>query len=364
MSAVMNGEITKKQLQIALGIAGFAASARWIKFSIYEGLLPQLECRGSGRGRGKVYYWSNSESLIGQAVAIRSLREKGFSNDRIALSLWLLGFRIDLGRAKEGWKAFFDGIGRWERRKVARAERRRGSFSHISDRASYLSGAMASKVSSELKFNNQEVRDLIIGLFPLISIEGRPSIGSAATLDLFSILEGRSSEFPQDGIVLLRSAFGAAAKDRLVRLLSNSETDDLLVARDLMQQLVALVGEIIPQLREVQDHLTTIDWIIVRLGPFLLGLFVELVRNGRASDTAFTIEKVSEFVRGRALPPPQFLGSVRSDPKFAAQVADLLGTLADLWNVKGFPFVHAGAPTPIPSVFSPASCLRGILSSY
>lgn len=67
-----------------------------------KGLLPQLTERGSGRGRGKSYSWSDPE-ILNQVMAIRALFAQRTKTEYVHLALWHCGYDVDPPSARDLW---------------------------------------------------------------------------------------------------------------------------------------------------------------------------------------------------------------------------------------------------------------------
>jgi len=107
---------SERQLMIAMAADGrpvaLAELVRWRK----DGLLPQLAAQGLGQGRGKTYYWGQSDILAHARAAYDFLAKYGRPDASIRM-LWLSGFVVPLPRLRRAWLHHL---------KVASTARRRG----------------------------------------------------------------------------------------------------------------------------------------------------------------------------------------------------------------------------------------------
>jgi hypothetical protein len=67
-----------------------------------NGLLPQFSSQGLGLGKGRNYYWSETD-IADRACAIYDLLEYRTRNDPVILALWFLGFKVSLPQLRRAW---------------------------------------------------------------------------------------------------------------------------------------------------------------------------------------------------------------------------------------------------------------------
>ena len=94
--------ITPEDLRTELDRLGVAVSLRTLTDWRAKGLLPPLEKKGLGQGRGTTHYWSDPEVIPQAALIHRFLGEYAVA-DAVLLELWTAGYSVSHERAKESW---------------------------------------------------------------------------------------------------------------------------------------------------------------------------------------------------------------------------------------------------------------------
>src|ERR1700748_1164763 len=94
--------LTLASLRSAMEASGRPMSERKARDWLSKGLIPRPPRPGRGQGKGRpAYSWSNPRVLVQARVAHDLLeRYPRAGADLACLSLWLLGFDIDLGRVR------------------------------------------------------------------------------------------------------------------------------------------------------------------------------------------------------------------------------------------------------------------------
>jgi hypothetical protein len=94
-----------------------------------KGYLPPLQVKGLGQGKGKTYFWSDTE-VIEQALLVDEALQSNFRGKRILITLWLFGYDLPSALIREH---LLDGLGKFA--KMARGENQgRGAIEeHIDD---------------------------------------------------------------------------------------------------------------------------------------------------------------------------------------------------------------------------------------
>lgn len=97
--------ITPEDLRTELDHLGMAVTSRTLTDWRTKGLLPPLQSKGLGKGRGAIRFWGNPE-VITQAALVHQFLEKYAVADAALLKLWTAGYEVSNERAKECWLSY------------------------------------------------------------------------------------------------------------------------------------------------------------------------------------------------------------------------------------------------------------------
>ena len=92
--------LTSKQVINELAKTGRRVTARKLTDWRARELLPQLSEKGKGRGKGKVYLWTQPD-ILDRAAFVAD--HKGWDTSRVILVLWCCGFEVPQKTLKGAW---------------------------------------------------------------------------------------------------------------------------------------------------------------------------------------------------------------------------------------------------------------------
>lgn len=104
--------MTEDDLIIALDERGIPANKRVLTDWRRKHYLPPLQSLGRGQGKGKTYFWADS-NLIERAVLVDELLLDGFKGTRVNLTLWLFGHEAPLSIIRERLLAGIEKFEHW-----------------------------------------------------------------------------------------------------------------------------------------------------------------------------------------------------------------------------------------------------------
>ena len=99
--------ITPDDLRAELERLGVAVSLRTLTDWRAKGLLPRLEQKGLGQGKGTQQRWLNPE-IVDQAIATHFLLKRYSNTQAALLSLWSAGYSVPTNGAKNAWLSRLD----------------------------------------------------------------------------------------------------------------------------------------------------------------------------------------------------------------------------------------------------------------
>ena len=92
--------LTPKQVVNELAKTGRRMTERKLTDWRARELLPKLSEKGKGRGKGKVYFWTQPD-ILDRAAFVAD--HKGWDTSRVLLVLWCCGFEVPQKTLKEAW---------------------------------------------------------------------------------------------------------------------------------------------------------------------------------------------------------------------------------------------------------------------
>src|SRR5579859_4513791 len=101
--------ITIGDVVLELERRGYHVTPRRIHDWIGKKLLPKLEHRGRGQGKGWIYYWDDPR-VIDQAIAVHHLFEWRRIARDLYLPLFLLGYSVQLDLVHERLKVWLERV--------------------------------------------------------------------------------------------------------------------------------------------------------------------------------------------------------------------------------------------------------------
>ncbi len=93
---------SERQLAIAMAATGRPVSLEELTAWRKDGLLPPLANTGLGTGKGKSYYWRESNILEQAQMAWDAMRSHG-RKDQALVALFLSGFSVPLAQLRRAW---------------------------------------------------------------------------------------------------------------------------------------------------------------------------------------------------------------------------------------------------------------------
>lgn len=99
--------ITEDQLIEDLRKLGYCVKKRRLTDWRANELLPELSSKGQGKGRGKLYFWSQPD-ILRHAITVYELLEWHTRFNEIYLPLWLLGFPAPLDTVRKKLIEWYD----------------------------------------------------------------------------------------------------------------------------------------------------------------------------------------------------------------------------------------------------------------
>lgn len=335
--------LTPDGLRAELRQRGYRTSKRWILEGVRKGLLPQLSDRGRGQKRGKSYYWSDP-AVIEQAVAIYILRRLKYPTSVVRLSIWLIGFPCGIAKVRSAWLSRIERIAIQQALKAKAAKgRARSQFNDFEDQASELSLPIAKAASKVfgmdkeiLKSATLEIYVLVFGDQPLFAVESVEYLLEVAAL-IAGLERVNFGERDLAGILRFFQGLTWASVYSSAKDFSN---DELEVARQQWQRLVALLTAAFPMLRDDMQGLRVVDYLSIKLGAICLAPFLKLIREGKRRELNITLDNIAKFVETRAIPKslPELQVRLNSDPDFARSLTTLVNELSAIWRYGRFPF--------------------------
>jgi hypothetical protein len=164
--------ITPKSLRSSLRGAGRDVSLRTLRSWRTVGLLPPLQTRGKGRGRGKSHFW-RSPGLFEQAITICELLARKYPNDEARLVIWWLGFPVAVQKVRTAWLSRLGKMDMNLRSKITKAARKRGEpFSDLEDEISEIVKAHVINLARQFGFDRELLFQPVIDLFGFVFKNG------------------------------------------------------------------------------------------------------------------------------------------------------------------------------------------------
>ena len=177
--------ITPDDLRAELERLGLAVSLRTLTDWRAKGLLPLLEKKGLGRGKGTQQGWLNPE-IVDQAIATHFLLKRYSNTQAALLSLWSAGYSVPTNGAKNAWLSRLDRelkshqkhakkwggysllISGWIKRAVKRKYVNPSIYNSL-DFSDFITEAFGLAIDPEFDFDLKSTSTLIIDVFKLES---------------------------------------------------------------------------------------------------------------------------------------------------------------------------------------------------
>jgi hypothetical protein len=239
-----------------------------------SGLLPPFSSRGRGQGKGKTYYWTQTD-ILAQAQTVHDLLHRHGRADTVLVTLWLCGFDVPLSRLRRAWMSTRCIV---ETRKTIRGK----SFPPRAHADDGVSGLL---------------------LDAMFNLADAANMGAAA--DDTTAVRLIAQALAKVDMTDLETHWNADAARlwRLLRMLAaEAHVDALVVAADEgeMRQARRYLSL---ATRLLQDATTSRLWIAERMARPLFSLAVAMLRSGRGDLLARLASRASTMGRQNTLQP-------------------------------------------------------------
>ena len=170
---------TPHQLRAALFESGYSVSERQLRDWRTEGLLPPLCVRGSGRGKGKSFYWDDPEILNRAKALCEVIRRRARFAHAHHLELWFAGYPVPTETTREAW---IESLRRTEQSILHGASDADGIEDALSPLATLLSRAVETQIGIAAGKIHPLALEVVIALFARTPTFESLDDGSLATL--------------------------------------------------------------------------------------------------------------------------------------------------------------------------------------
>jgi hypothetical protein len=227
-------EYTQDELITELGRLDRAATKRKLTDWTARGLLPPLEHRGLGKGKGSVYYWRQPD-ILNQAVAVHDLIEYYRFAESLYVPLWVMGFEVPIEKVRE--KLMRDIDESMEELRV------RGSVEPQALKYTLYDIALEQdKVSPDVAylwlgalFNPEvEPNDLDIEY----AIEGIGTIGASSEVKRTRDQKKREKQWMEAGLAFVREHFSVPRRRRVVSDAADEEFRQVQIDTQMLWRIV------------------------------------------------------------------------------------------------------------------------------
>ena len=187
-----------------------------------------------------------------------------------------------------------------------------------------------------LKSATLEIYVLVFGDQPLFAVESVEYL-----LEVAALIAGLERvNFGERDLAGILRFFQGLTWASVYSSAKDSSNDELEVARQQWQRLVALLTAAFPMLRDDMQGLRVVDYLSIKLGAICLAPFLKLIREGKRRELNITLDNIAKFVETRAIPKslPELQVRLNSDPDFARSLTTLVNELSAIWRYGRFPF--------------------------
>ncbi len=289
---------SERELIVALAEGGRSVTltslAGWRK----EGLLPPLASRGLGMGKGKSYYWRES-NIVTHACAAYDLLHKYGRPEVAVWMLWLSGFSVPLPQLRRVWAYRSKGRKIWTARPGVKQDQLRTRPAQTDRSAIHASGAAA-----------QVLLEAVLTLGGALVPDDGDSAAITRVIERALAWISRTNRFPaldEDQMaqrlwLVIRIVSTALEGSDLISIASDSDLRDA-------QKFLALAGTLLQKCDDLSvdeiEETVWPSWLAERLAAPLFLLILVLVRSGRKPLLEQLATRVEKMSRQTHRPPAQ-----------------------------------------------------------
>ena len=339
--------ISPSELKVELCRRGHAVSERALIDWRQKGMLPLLQSRGRGQGKGKKYYWW-SPRIIDHAAGVDELMKLNVPNDEARLIIWLSGFPVRAEKIREAW---LSRLGKLETKldleKREIIEDRGSEFTAVEDEISALTAKYARKLAVQFGLDRDQSAQILIDLFGLIFKQGySPDIDfPIETIDLIAQakiipppdqLELKPTEHIAVITKFIRDHMSFSAVNSTVASTSDIGFNH---AHRRWRRFLRILSRAMPDLADDKSG----KFLAAGFGRLMVPVIIQLNRDGRTGqiDQSITIITqlitqtelagiIGKIIQGNNIGPPDIMA--------LGQLSAALLTLGNVWDYHDFPF--------------------------